>query len=63
LVNKIDEYNTASTGFTFNLKGFMVGNGCTDWSVDCTPAYMEMAYWHGLYDDALYNTITSNGCE
>jgi len=41
----------------------MVGNGCTNWDVDCTPAYMEMAYWHGLYDDDLYKTIISNNCE
>jgi len=41
----------------FALKGFMVGNGCTNWDVDTTPAFLETAYWHGLYDDATYNSI------
>lgn len=40
----------------------MVGNGCTNWDFDTTPAYIEMAYWHGLYDTDLYNTIQENGC-
>lgn len=41
----------------------MVGNGCTDWHYDTTPAFIEMAYWHGLYDQDLYQSITDNNCE
>ena len=41
----------------------MVGNGCTNWAVDCGVAYAEMAYWHGLYDDATYNAFQTNSCE
>lgn len=26
------------------------------------PAYVEMAYWHGLYDLDTYNDIYKNGC-
>ena len=40
----------------------MVGNGCTNWNYDTTPAYLEMAYWHGLYDDALYKSMHDNDC-
>lgn len=47
--NKDDE-----TKYIPNLKGFMVGNGVTDWKYDTTPAFVEMAYWHGLYDDETY---------
>jgi len=44
------------------LKGFLVGNGCTNWDVDTEPAYVEMAYWHGLYDMDLYDKIHDNDC-
>lgn len=39
----------------------MVGNGVTNWKYDTLPAFIEMAYWHGLYDDDLYNTV--KGCD
>jgi len=38
-----------------NLKGQIVGNGFTDWKYDGFPAYFEMAYYHGLIDDELYD--------
>lgn len=43
-----------------NLKGFMVGNGVTNWQVDCTPAYFHMSYYHGLISDELFNNVNSN---
>ena len=49
----IDQYNTTNIDnpdvFKPNLKGFAVGNGVTNYTYDCTPAYVEMAYWHSLY--------------
>ena len=54
---RLDKYITENTGksvYIPNLKGFMVGNGVTNWKYDTTPAFIEMAYWHGLYDDDLY---------
>ena len=67
VVNAMDEYiqnNKYTEGaFIPNLKGFMVGNGCTNWDVDTTPAYVEMGFWHGLYDTETYNKITENNCE
>lgn len=38
----------------------MVGNGVTNWDVDTTPAYVQMAYWHGLYDYDMYTSIQEN---
>jgi len=65
VVNQLDTYitNAQESDFKPNLKGFMVGNGCTNWNYDTTPAYIEMGYWHGLYDDDLYKKITDNKCE
>ena len=65
LVQRIDKYITDNTGkagvYIPKLKGFMVGNGVTNWKYDTTPAFVQMAYWHGLYDDDLYNVI--KGCD
>ena len=40
----------------------MVGNGVTNWDYDGLPSYVEMAYWHGMYDNALYRKIHDNNC-
>jgi hypothetical protein len=45
-----------------NLKGFIVGNGITDWKYDTAAAYVEMGYWHGLYDLDMYDKIVENDC-
>jgi hypothetical protein len=66
LANEIDVYNTANADnadvFKPNLKGFMVGNGVTNYDFDCTPAYVEMGYWHSLYNDELRDQILANNC-
>lgn len=64
LTQRLDKYLTdnAKTGkYLPNLKGFMVGNGVTNWKYDTLPAFIQMGYWHGLYDDDLYNVI--KGCD
>jgi hypothetical protein len=38
-----------------NLKGQIINNGFTDWKYDGFPAYFEMAYYHGLIDDELFD--------
>ena len=43
--------------FKFNMKGFIVGNAVTNWRYDTIPAYIESAFWHGLYDIDLYHRI------
>lgn len=49
--------NTKPGDWTPKLKGFMVGNGVTNWKYDCTPAYFHMSYYHGLISDELYNNV------
>jgi len=46
-----------------NLKGMMVGNGVTNWKYDTYPAYLEMGYWHSLYDTATYDAMAANDCD
>ena len=41
----------------------MVGNGVTNWKYDCTPAYLHMAYYHGLLDDVLKDKIAKANCD
>jgi len=50
------------TAFKPNLKGFMVGNGVTNFKYDCEPAYLEMAYYHSLYPGETWEAIQSNNC-
>jgi serine carboxypeptidase-like clade 2 len=45
-----------------NLKGMIVGNGCTDWTYDCNPATIEIAYGRAMYSTELYNTIMQGNC-
>lgn len=55
-------YYEGYTDFTPNLKGFMVGNGVTNWDYDCDVAYVEMAYWHGLYPTHMYRELHELNC-
>lgn len=45
-----------------NLKGFIVGNGVTNWKYDTVPAFVEMGFWHGLYDLNTYEAMKKNNC-
>lgn len=67
LAYRVHEWNTNNsanaTVFKPNLKGYLVGNGVTNWKYDTTPAYVEMAYWHGLYDSDLYEAFKTNNCD
>ena len=42
------------TAWVPNLKGQIVGNGNTQWKYDGTPAFSQMAFYHGLIDDELF---------
>jgi serine carboxypeptidase-like clade 2 len=46
-----------------NLKGIMVGNGCTNWTFDTTPAMLNMTYWHALYNDELHDKMVADQCD
>jgi hypothetical protein len=67
LAHNIDQHNTQyaadDTVFKPNLKGFMVGNGVTNWDYDTTNAYVDMAFWHSLYEEELYDQFVSNQCD
>lgn len=66
LAYQIDQYNTKYKDqpqyYKPNLKGYMVGNGVTNWTLDTDPAYIDMAYWHGLYSDKMLEDIEKYGC-
>jgi len=49
--------------FVFNLKGFIVGNGVTNWKYDTRPALIEMGFWHGLYDYDMKKAMATNKCD
>lgn len=53
-------YNLYSPFNDINLKGIAVGNGCTDWNVDTTPAFMKMAWSHALIDYSWYNKLVQD---
>jgi len=65
-VNAIHHHNAVHTRdptiFKPNLKGFMVGNGCTNWKYDTDPAYLEMASYHSLYPMETWKAIQDNNC-
>lgn len=58
LVSRLDAYITANKDnadvYKPNLKGFMVGNGLTHWKYDGESALIELAFWFGLVNEALY---------
>ena len=67
LSNEIYEHNQASESnddvFKPNLKGFMVGNGVTNWDYDTNTAYLDMAYWHSIMSTELHDKITAAQCD
>ena len=62
LMDKIDNYNsiTAGTDNDINLKGIIVGNGCTDWQKDTTPAMIDMLYEHHFLSQKEYDAFRNN---
>ncbi|CAG9313335.1 unnamed protein product [Blepharisma stoltei] len=57
LVYNILMHNTYTPYQSINLVGMMVGNGCTDWNVDTTPAFVEMAWSHILLGGSWYTKL------
>jgi len=52
------------TGRTrYNLKGFMVGNGATDWDFDFSPSFPSIAYNFNLIPKKLYDNYNKLGCK
>lgn len=64
LAYRLHSHNqTTRTGGNINLVGIAVGNGVTDWTVDGTPAYVEMSWYHGLIPRTLKEAIDTNNCQ
>lgn len=58
----LQQHQNDTNVFKPNLKGYIVGNGVTNWKYDTVPAFIEMAFWHGLYDLDTYNAMKANNC-
>ncbi len=53
----------SSKGTKLNLRGYIVGNGCTNWDVDTTPAYIEIGFLYCLSGTYFYPTFKGRECE
>lgn len=50
LAEKIVDFNAqVSTSQKINFKGFLIGNGVTNWKYDTSPALLDFAFTHSLY--------------
>ncbi len=45
-----------------NLKGFIVGNGATNWDFDVSPVFPDVVYNFNLIPSSLLDVYKSNGC-
>lgn len=45
-----------------NLKGYMVGNGVTNWHHDTLASMMDVAYYRSVLDLETYDQIVENKC-
>lgn len=62
LALRIDEHNQESQN-KINLKGFLIGNGVTNWKYDTTPAFIKMGYTHGLISLDLQDRLVAAECD
>ena len=51
-----------TTRMLINLKGFIVGNGATDWNYDVMPSFPEVIKYFNLIPESIYNNYTDRGC-
>jgi serine carboxypeptidase-like clade 1 len=64
LVDQVDTHNTAAkaTDFKFNLKGFIVGNGVTNWRYDTATAQVWGGFPRQEASINLQHEMISNNC-
>jgi hypothetical protein len=43
-----------------NLKGFIVGNGATDWTFDVQPSFPELTKFFNLIPASIYSNWTDH---
>lgn len=48
---------------TYPLKGFIIGNGCTDWEYDTYPHYAEAFYKYGRINQTTYDLFNAFNCQ
>lgn len=46
----------------YNIAGFAVFNGATDWKYDVSPSFPEVVYNFNLIPASLMKDFTDNGC-
>ena len=56
-------YEILKHNHTIPLAGIIVGNGVTNWTYDCDPAFIDMGFWHNLYTFNLQERIESAECK
>jgi len=47
---------------TYNLKGFLVGNGATNWNYDVSPSFPETVYNFNLIPKKYQDFFDQNNC-
>ena len=60
LALQIVNYNSYTPYAPINLQGIAVGNGCTDWTVDTTPAFMHLLWTYGMIDEYWHAQLMEN---
>lgn len=60
LALQIVNYNSYTPYAPINLQGIAVGNGCTDWTVDTTPAFMHMLWSYGMMPVSWHTQVMDN---
>jgi len=61
---QIDQQNSkAADEDKLNLKGMMVGNGVTNWTLDCEAAGVEIYHRRAFMSDELYDKMQAEGCD
>jgi hypothetical protein len=48
---------------TYNIQGFMVGNGATDWDIDAEPSYPDTFFNFELIPKSLIDQFHQKGCK
>lgn len=61
----MDKYNTlnaTNNTFSFNLKGFIVGNGVTNWKYDADSALTKTGFYFGVQSRIKQQEMIDNNC-
>jgi hypothetical protein len=56
----MQEFHTDRT--RYNLKGYIVANGATNWDLDISPAFPEVVYNFNIINKDLLDTFEANDC-